>query len=206
MARKTIPVTVTAVVGLMMFVDYFLNIPAINDWAATLRAWGVIVSTFALGVGAANLVVVHGRRVTDGSKKSWLSAVLLAGLIITACLTIFTGPKGKGTVFVFDGIIQSVTQALYSMLGLCICSAAYRAFRAHNIESSIMLVVGTLVLVAQIPTAQAVAPWLVKPSAWIMSTVNVAGQRGIMVSSGIAFIGLSLRVILGIDKSHLGSE
>lgn len=206
MGRRTIPLTVTLVVGLLMFVDYFLNIPAINSFAATCRAWGVIVSTFALGVGAVNLVVIHSRRVSARSRKPWLSVVLLVGLFVTAGLTVFAGPKASSTVFVFDGIIQSVTQALYSMLGLCICSAAYRAFRAHNAEATIMLIVGTLVLVAQIPTAQAITPWLVKPASWIMATVNVAGQRGIMVASGIAFIGLSLRVILGIDRSYLGSE
>jgi hypothetical protein len=206
LTRRLIPLVISIVVGLLTIFDYFLKVPAINDSASALRAWGVIVSTFALGLGTVNLIIIHGRRSMARTKKSWLSVVLLVGLAATAFSGIFAGAQGKSTVFIFDGIIQAVDQTLYSMLGVCICSAAYRAFRVHNVEASIMLVVGVLVLLAQIPTAIALAPGLIGPQRWIMNTLNVAGQRGIVIASGVAFIALSLRVILGLDRTYMGTD
>lgn len=206
MSRRTFLLALNLVIGMMMIVDYFFSIPVLNSWSATLRAWGVIVSTFALGVGAVNLLMVHGRRVSAAPTKNWPSLVMLAGLVVTAGLSIFAGPNSEGSLFVYEGIIMAVHQAVSSMLGMFICSAAYRAFRFRNAEASVMLCVGILVLLAQIPSAEAVAPWLAAPSQWVMNSINVAGQRGIIISSGIALVGLSLRVILGIDKSYLGSE
>lgn len=206
-AKKNIPVVITMVVGLMMIVDYFFQIPAINSASAALRSWGVIVSTFALGLGSVNLIGVNIRRLKSSEeKRKWQSIVLLATLFITTFFGVFLGMNSDATVFMFEGIIKPVDTAMFSMLAFFIGSAAYRAFRFRNVESSILLVVAVIVLLGQIPAGQALFPMLPKPAQWIMKSLNVPGQRGIIISSGIAFVGFSLRVILGLERSHLGES
>ena len=41
-------------------------------------------------------------------------------------------------------------------------------------------------------------------SAWIMSTPNLAGQRTIQIGIALGIVSNSLRLILGIERSHLG--
>jgi hypothetical protein len=40
---------------------------------------------------------------------------------------------------------------------------------------------------------------------WIMGVVNLAGSRGIIISTSVGVTGVGLRVLLGIDRSHLGT-
>ncbi len=207
MAKKKLPVVITTVVGILMIADYFLNIPVINTVSASLKSWGVIVSTFALGLGSVNLVGVNVRRLKSKEEKSkWQSFVLLATVVITSFCGVFLGMNSDAAVFMFEGIIKPVDTAMFSMLAFFIGSAAYRAFRFRNAESSILLVVAVIVLLGQIPAGEALFPMLPKPAQWIMQSLNVPGQRGIIISAGIAFVGFSLRVILGLERSHLGES
>jgi hypothetical protein len=41
-------------------------------------------------------------------------------------------------------------------------------------------------------------------SAWVMSFPNTAGQRTIQIGIALGIISNSLRLILGVERSHLG--
>jgi hypothetical protein len=203
--RKKLPVAVTGVVGILMIVDYFLKVKAINTFSATLRAWGVIVSTCALGLGAVNLLMVHSKQLRTPTKsRNFFSLTLILSMMVTMLLGLVWGKSGRPFTFVYDSVIQPVNTAVFSMLAFFLGSASYRAFRARNVEASILLVVAIVVLLGQIPAGQALLPTMGKASTWVMNVLNLAGQRGLIVASGIAFIGFSLRVILGIERNHLG--
>ena len=41
---------------------------------------------------------------------------------------------------------------------------------------------------------------------WIMSVPNLAGQRAILIGIALGVASLSLRILLGVERSHLGSD
>ena len=41
---------------------------------------------------------------------------------------------------------------------------------------------------------------------WIMNSPNLAGQRSIMIGIGLGVVAMSLRVILGIERTYLGED
>jgi len=41
---------------------------------------------------------------------------------------------------------------------------------------------------------------------WINGVPNLAGQRGIMICSAIGAISVSLRVLLGLERTYLGGD
>ena len=43
-------------------------------------------------------------------------------------------------------------------------------------------------------------------SGWILSSFNTAGQRAIQMGIALGIISMSLKLILGIERSYLGTE
>ena len=41
---------------------------------------------------------------------------------------------------------------------------------------------------------------------WIMTSPNLAGQRAIMIGIALGVVSMSLRLILGVERTHLGSD
>ena len=41
-------------------------------------------------------------------------------------------------------------------------------------------------------------------ASWVMNFPQSAGQRAIMIGIGLGIVSTSLRVILGIERSHIG--
>ena len=203
MSKKTLPVGITLIVGILVVIDYFLKIAGTKTIVSALKSWGVIVSTFSVGIGALNLLSLHVRRAKSQKPERLESIILVVGLIVATAVCSVSGPSSSSTMFIYDSIIAPVMISIYSMLALYIGSAAYRAFRVRNLDSSVLLFVATLVLLGQLPAASVMFPWLLEPVNWIMNILNVAGQRGIIIGSGIALLSLSLRVILGIDRSYI---
>ena len=61
------PVLVAFIVGTIIVVSYFLNVPTLQVTAEAFINWAVILSGFALGLGVINLLQVHSKNIATGS-------------------------------------------------------------------------------------------------------------------------------------------
>ncbi|HPI32931.1 MAG TPA: hypothetical protein PLR32_06415, partial [candidate division Zixibacteria bacterium] len=104
---------------------------------------------------------------------------------------------------------------MYSLLAFFVASASYRAFRAKNREATILLVAATIILIGRTPFGMYLTSWMPESlsvleipnlAMWIMNAPNLAGQRAIMIGIGLGVVAMSLRIILGIERSYLGEE
>jgi len=106
---------------------------------------------------------------------------------------------------------------MFSLLAFFVASASYRAFRAKTREATILLVTAFIILVGRTPLGSYLnlTFWLPEGwqflhiptlSGWIMSVPNLAGQRAIMIGIALGIISMSLKLILGIERSYLGQE
>lgn len=202
--KREVPILLAGVMGLIQIVDYFFKIPAVNNLAVDLQNWVVIVSAFALALAAINLSINHTRRIASKKPGALDSALLLTTMVFTAIVGIFFGMESGGFKFVFSAIIDPAASAFYAMAAFHVASAAYRAFRAHNAYAAALLITGIALMIAKAPIGEAWFPWMPTITNWIMSVVNLAGMRGIMISSAIGVVCVSARILLGIDRSHLG--
>ena len=202
--KRELPILLAGIMGLIQIVDYFFKIPVLNTLAIDMQNWVVIISAFALALAAINLAINHSRKIAAKKPGSIDSTLLLVTMVFTAVTGIFVGMDKGGFKFVFDAIIDPAASAFYAMAAFHVASAAYRAFRAHNAYAAALLVTGVAFMIAKAPIGEAWFPWMPKITNWIMSVINLAGMRGIMISSAIGVVCVSVRILLGIDRSHLG--
>jgi hypothetical protein len=202
--KRELPIIVTAVVGVIMIVEYFFKVPGISATAQELQNWAILIAAFALALAAINLAVNHLRTVSQRRPGAIHSVLLLSSMLITVIAGIFSGTSSGTFSFVFDNIITPCASAFYAMACFHVASAAYRAFRASTGQAAALLITGIVVMLGRAPIGDLISPYLPEFANWLMRVPNLAGMRAIMISSAVGMVGVSLRILTGIDRTHLG--
>ena len=201
--RRELPSVVLFVVGLLLILERFLNVGLLAEVGQEIRTWGIIVAAFAVAVASMNLIVVHVRNVRQ-RKNIIYSLTLLLALIGMAGLGIATGTDSDEYKFWYNSLLSPMSSAMFAMLAFYIASAAYRAFIAKNAEAAVLLISAVLLMLGNVALGEMIHPNYGAVSSWIMNVPNLAGQRGMMIASAIGAVATSLRVLVGIDRTHFG--
>jgi uncharacterized membrane protein YozB (DUF420 family) len=205
--RKTLPAAIAFICGVTVVVAYFFKIPSVQNLAQNyILKWQSVIAVFALGLGAVNIIRIHVKNVQKEQGKNLFSLALLITFIITILVGLFFGQASKQYRFIFDYINVPTGSAIFSLLAFYIGTAAYRAFRAKNAEAAILLLTGCVVMLGRVPIGAKILPFTPAWTDWIMSVLNVGGQRGVMVAGAIGFIAVSLRIIIGLERRTYGGE
>ena len=202
--RRELPIALTAICGLLMIGDFFLNVQFLHDAAKIVQSGGVILAAFSLGLASFNLLRIHGGNVQK-QRSNWIySLILVAALIVTVALGLSKGPSSPTYKYWYDNVLSPCSATVYAMTAFYITSAAYRAFRARSLEATLLLVTAAVLMLGNAPIGEMIFGGFPKWASWIMNVVNMAGQRGILIGSGIGAIAGGMRTILGIERSQVG--
>ncbi len=205
--RKTVPVIIAFVSGIIPIIAYFFNVPFVQTVSQDyILKWQSVIAVFALGLGAVNIVRLHARNIQKDADSRIFSTALLATFIITIVVGLAFGQSSAAYTFIFDYINVPTGSAIFSLLAFYIGTAAYRAFRAKNAEAAILLLTGCIVMMGRVPIGAKILPFTASWTDWIMSVLNVGGQRGVMIAGAIGFIAVSLRIIVGLERRSYGGE
>lgn len=116
------------------------------------------------------------------------------------------GREGRVFVWVYDHIFDPCNSTMFALLAFFVASAAFRAFRARNIEAALLLGAAILVMLGRAPLGRSLHDIFPDLAQWLIDIPNNAGRRAIMMGAAIGAIATGLRVILGLERSHMGSD
>lgn len=211
--RREIPMAITTITGIIMIVVFF--VPRWEQWSEILLMWFTIIAGFALVLGAGSLLLVNLNKISRKTSGWGYNVILILGLFVMAGLGVL--PKGTepGTPydFIFVYIFTPLSATMFSLLAFYIASAAFRAFKAKTLEAGLLLATAFIVMIGRVPIGEMMwkaLPWAKQVPLtmiiedWIMGCFNTAGQRAIMLGASIGIISVSLKILLGIERSYLG--
>ena len=205
--RRTIPIVIVFVTSLLLLLAFFVTIPGI-DLKATetmLLNWGVILSAFCLGFGAVNLFIFQGRHILRRTKGQWpFSIWMLIVIVIFTVVGVLTGSSSTEYTWLYNSSYFALSATVYSSLGFYMTSGIYRALRAKNIESGLLLIVGIIALARNAPAVAAAFPPIIPWEAWISAVPTTSAQRGIMIGASLGAIALGIRTMIGRETGFLG--
>ncbi len=223
--RREVPILITSIAGLVFAVSYFIPHFPFGRAESIFGDWVNIVQAFAIWLGVLNLLKVSLEKIfrkSEGWPYSYLIILSLVGALIVGFYDGFRGIYANpqfsysdtGTHFdwFYRYIYSALTSTMFSMLAFFVGSASYRAFRARNVQATLLLLSGFLVMGGRVPLLDRVAGLFQDSSSiffsqlanWIMNYPNAAGQRAILIGIALGIMSSSLRVILGIERSHIG--
>ena len=296
LAKRTIPLILAASIGFLLIATYF--IPATEQWGATAMEMFIILSAGAMVLGAGNLIMLNLSKISNKNPGWAYGAITLIAFFITLIVGIFkigalptmTAPDNPWTAplvsqegvpfwWIYSYVYKPLTATMFAMLAFYIASAAFRAFRAKNIEATLLLGTAFIVLLGQIYAGEWLTSFLPDPASYlasfpeaaqafassivsqteyggamlanlsfegvsyanmtaeqqamameihqhlngwwyqllnglrlenltqvILDVPQKAGNRAIMIGIALGIVSVSLKVLLGIDRSYLGSE
>ena len=186
-----------------MILQFF--VPATQSMGESLQEWYMIVASFAIFIGAANLLQVHVHRIRFKGRNWKYSPVTIVGFSAMILTGLILGiEKGTPFNFLFLEMVAPMSATMFSLLAFFVASAAFRAFRASNWRATLLLISAFVVMLGRVPIGAMIWPRIPLISEWIMQVPNLAGQRAVMIGAAMGMVATSLRMIFGIERSYLG--
>lgn len=118
----------------------------------------------------------------------------------------------------FEGVFKSAQSTMFALLAFFVASASFRAFRIKSKEAGLLMFSAFIVMLGNVPLGN----WLISCfglfprlpdyinivaiKEWIISYPSSAAQSAILIGAMLGYISSSLKIILGVERSHLGGE
>ena len=231
--KRTFPLIIASVTGFVLIVSYFL--PPYENWGDVAMQWFNILAAIAFILGGGNLIKLNLAKISARRAGWGYSAVTLVAFLVTLGLGLFkvgvppseefplstwAAPyQSEGAAFwwLFEYILTPLNQTMFALLAFFVASAAFRAFRAKNVEATILLATAFIVMLGRTAAGVWLTDWL--PAEGLLSTLrlealsdtamyvfNLAGMRAITIGIALGVVATSLKILLGVDRSYLGSD
>ncbi len=227
--KNTIPWLIAAVTGSVMIVAFF--VPFAESWRDEVGVWFEILAAIAFVLGGANLFTQHLRKISARRAGWGYSAITLVAFLVTLVAGALKAgvisekadypwsghhvSEGSVMWWLYEYAYNPLQATVFALLAFYVASAAFRAFRAKSTEATVLLTTAFIVLLGRtyagtwltsaVPSDY---PALTFPglTAYIMGVFNTAGQRAIIIGIALGVAATSLKVLLGVDRSYLGSD
>ncbi len=223
--RREIPLAITFIVGVSYIIAYFIPREPFSNFENWFNDWYAIVASFAIWLGALNLMKMSSLKIIRGKADVFHSVLIIISFLLILGIGFYEGFRGinatpsfsfrdPGTGFdwLYVNIYTPLSATMFALLAFFVASASYRAFRARNFEATLLLLAGFFVMLGRVPVGDLVTGWLPPEyqlsqwANWIMNVLNTAGQRAIMIGIALGLVSTSLRIILGLERAYLGGD
>lgn len=213
--KREVPLFITAVIGLFMILSFFVPHHLVSVPADFLQQSAVIVVAFGYVLGGTNALRVNLESITRREPDWVYKLVLVVALVATVVIGLVDGRRwqDEGTVsmFLYNQLYSPMQATMFALLAFFIASAAFRAFRVRTLEAGLLAAAALIVMLGRVPVGDVLTGWLPEPARmsvvqeWIMNVPQNAAKRAILMGAAMGVMATGLRVILGIERSYLGS-
>jgi succinate dehydrogenase hydrophobic anchor subunit len=214
--KREIPLLLTGIVGFTFLVQFFVPHSPMQQLSETFSEWYSIISAFAIWLGGLNLMKISLEKIYKKDSEWFFAIVTILSFLLILVVGLSGGrqylEQGSGFDWLYRNIYTPLSATMFALLAFFVASASYRAFRARNVQATVLLLAAFIVMAGRTPFGDWMTFFL--PEGWrisnlsnvVMNYLNVAGQRAIMIGIALGVVSTSLRIILGIERSHLGGE
>lgn len=193
-----------------------------------------VIQGVLLFLGVYSVLRIHGGRLTKMRKDWQYSAALLVAMTSMIAIgywdyiDVLKNPGHASSEgwqfqqyakdFLFDGLLQTMDAAMFSIIAFFILNAAYRAFRIRSLEATILLGSALLVMLSLMGGVEYASSELIKGMTnenpghilnnfsltailgWIKGSFQNPSIRGLDWGIGIGALSMGLRLWLNMER------
>ena len=102
--------------------------------------------------------------------------------------------------FLYTYILLNLGTTVFSLISFYMVGAAFRSFRIKSLEALLLVVSAMIVMLGQIPIGEAITSWIPWTSQKLLTVVNAAAYRGVVLGMTVGALSMSLRLWLGLER------
>jgi hypothetical protein len=199
------PLVLTFLVGTTIIALFFIPHYQAQAVNGKLLEWASVVYAFALILGSISLWNTHFRKIRLKSDGWPYSIVTLVALVVVTALGVGQG-VAEGTLVsrIYNMVNSPLASTMFALLAFFIASAAFRAFRARNVEATLLLVTAVLMMIGRVSIGEFIWKGFPGFTEWLLDVPNLAAKRAIAIGVGLGAVSIGLKIILGIERGYLG--
>ena len=203
--RKEVPMLITALAGLVVVFGQYIQAGQNANMLTTFNTWFQIGTSVAYPIGLVSLTIVHLHNIQRKRADWWMSALLLLATYVYLLLSLIMGSPTSGPMnWIYLGYISPASATLYGMIAFIITSATFRVFRFRSREAIVLIAVAMFILLAQAPLGDAIWSRWGHVGTWIELVPGNAAYRAITLGAYLGAFATAIRILLGIERSHIG--
>jgi len=201
--KQRTPVIIAALSGLVMLAALFFQ-PFTAPYLGLALNWAIILSSVALLVAIASLVVTHFRFIMRGRKGFLYSIVLLVAFFGTLILGGYLGVDDPDFLHGLRSVLVPLENALMALVALVLMSAAVKIFRIRG-WSILTVSFGLSALVFLFLNLGFLQLDSNPGLSQLFSTLQrlpVVAARGLIIGVALGAMLMALRVLFGQEALH----
>lgn len=131
-----------------------------------------------------------------------------AGRIEASAFGVAGAGNGQMSVYTwfYDAVYVPMQSTMYALLAFFISSAAFRAFRVRSTHAVLLGVTALVVILGSVPVGEAVWGRFPDLVGWVMSDLQTAGKRAILIGAALGAIATGMKMIVGAERSYLSGD
>ena len=196
--KQRTPVIVAAIAGLVMLAAFFFQ-PLTAPYLGLLLSWSIILSSVALLVAIASLVVTHIRFIIKGRRGFLYSIVLVGAFLGTFILGWYLGLDDLAYLKGIRTIMVPLENAIMALIALVLMSAAVKIFRVRG-WSILTVAFGLSALFFLFLNLGFLRSNSNPGLSQLVSTLQrlpMVGARGLLIGVALGALLMALRVLFG---------
>jgi len=231
--KRTFPMLVAFGVGFFFAVQYYIPASWSQEIQADVSNWYKIIAAFVILLGVISVCQVHGRKIRRLNPGWGYSGILFVAAILTLFFGFLSEGKtvlpagtenapayGSSLGWFYNSLLLPLGATMFATLAFYVASAAFRTFRAKNIDSFLLLFFAVVMLFATATLGNYIwdstlgtlqiagwkVPYLGEIQAWILDFLNMPVRRAILIGVALGVIATSLKIIFGIERTYMGGR
>lgn len=202
--RRIIPLFIISIIGTLLILEYFLNIPALTVFKAEMSLWSIIIYNGAALIGAAFFWMTHGKKliskVEDMQAKINSSAAIIT-FVLVVLLAVIYGPRSTAYNKLYSNVLLEVSLTTFGIIFIYSVEASYQALRLTKIDSLALFVSGVSYLLREIPLVVSLIPAVIPFSTWIMNYPAKGALAVGVLSAAVGSLMVGIRTIAQRERA-----
>lgn len=195
--KELIPKIILSLSIIITLGSYFFYYQPVDAFVTLLFGYAVVIAAFSLPIGAINLIQRNINSIIKRQKDWYLNVWLLICATIMTVLGVFFGAKDTNYNWIYQNVYQPISSTLTALPAFFVVSAAYRSFRARNVEAMLLLLSAVAIMLYNAPIGPALFPPIGNLGVWLSNYPQTTGNRVIFISWALGLVALSARYIFG---------